>query len=447
VAYSKGMAPGLPARVAIVCAVFVTAGSARSALAQPPPATPADRPPVTSPTATPPTAAPPGPQPTIAQAGLRRRVAVIDLSTDAGAELLANELYQVLLNHPDLQPLNTPDLVKALKGPFVEEDNRRLQIATARREREAADDFFVNQLDYRSSEQAAERGMQALHAVPFTSDVLGLYAELAFAWGQAALKQRKPNDASLAFGLSYRLDPGKRPDPARYEPDIVDAYQLAVTKIPVVTKLEVKGSGTVWIDGVDRGPPGTFDVAQGLHVVQLSGPERDTRGRRIELPQTSMIEIDPAPISDDRKVSRARFEVAQTRDSAARAGAVKKLAQLLGVHDAVLIEKTDADKLRVQTWRESEGFSKWIEHDKEPAGDLLAPLAPPREAEPPKPPKGDGGTKLPPLPEKTPFYRKGWFYGSVAAVIVVGAVYGYIKATEPGTVDIGDGDIKPAEEP
>ena len=94
------------------------------------------------------------------------------------------------------------------------------------------------------------------------------YPELAFDIGQSYLRQRRPNDASLVFGLSNRLDPAKRPDPARYEPDIVEAYQLAVTKLPVPAKLDVKGAGTVWIDGVDRGPPGTFDVILSSFTVE-----------------------------------------------------------------------------------------------------------------------------------------------------------------------------------
>lgn len=436
-AYSKGMAPGLPARVAIVCAVVVTAAVSH---AQPPPIVPPDRPPVTSPTAPAPTATP-GPQPTTAQASDRRFVAVIDLSTDKGAEELADALYNVLVNHPDLRPLVSPNLVKALKGPFLDEETS--YIDTAKAAKKEADELLVL-LDWRSAEVAADRGMTALLNVRPTSDVLGLYAELAFASGFAALRQRKPNDASLAFGLSYRLDPAKRPDPGRYEPDIVDAYQLAVTKIPVQAKLEVKGAGTVWIDGIDRGGPGVHDVAQGLHLVQLSGFDRDTRGRQINVPQTSALELEAAPVSNERKIERARLELAQTRDDAARAGAVKKLAQLLGVGDAVLIEKGEGGKLRVQTWRDrAPGFSNWVVHDNEPAGDLLVPLAPPRKVVAIPPEERD--TKLPPLPEKTPFYRTRWFYGSVAVALVVGAVYGYVRLTEPGMIGV-NGDIKPEGE-
>lgn len=412
-AYSKGMATGLPARVVIVCAAFfVVAGSA---LAQVP---------------LPPKVAPGAPPPTAPATG-RRQVAVIDLSTDPAAEVLANELYNALVNHIDLRPLANPNLVKALKGPFADEEREAL--AEARLARQAADDGLV-QLDYRAAEVAAERGMLALHNVRPTSDVLGLYAELAFAAGQAALRQRKPNEASLAFGLSYRLDSAKRPDPARYEPDIVEAYQLAVTKIPVPAKLEVKGSGTVWIDGIDRGPPGVFDISHGRHLVQLSGPERETRGRQVTSPADQAVEIEAAPASEERKVERLRIELAQARDAAARAGVVKKLAALLGVGDAVLIEKGDGGSLRVQTWRNREpGFSGWVTHEQQTPGDLLIPLAPPRKIEPPKP---EEVIPIQPPIVETPLYRKRWFQGAVALGVIAAVVGIYVAATGERMLEI-----------
>jgi hypothetical protein len=431
------MASGLSARVVFVCAVLVTASPA---LAQVPTQVPADRPPVSSPTARPPAAAPPTGQPTIAQASGKRQVAVIDLSTDPAAEKLANELYNALVDHVDLRPLTNPNFVRSLKGPFADEE--RLYLETARQAKRQAGDFLAN-LEWGSAENVAERGFEALHNVRPLPDVLGLYAELAFDAGLAALRQRNPNRASQLFGLSNRLDPGKRPNPTRYQPEIVDAYQYAVTRIPVTTKLEVKGSGTVWIDGIDRGAPGAFDVSEGLHLVQLSGPDRETRGRQVGVPQATAVEIEPAPASDERKVERLRIELAQTRDAAARAGAVKRLAQLLGVGDAVLIEKSETGALRVQTWRDREpGFSKVVDHGSEPAGDLLVPLAPPRKVVPARPEEID---PLPPVVIEAPFYRKNWFYGSVALGVVAAGIAIFVAVTSD-RMQAFDFDVKPEGE-
>jgi hypothetical protein len=440
VAYSKGMATGLPARVVILCAVVATAMG--SALAQVPPTLPADRPPVTSPTAAPPNAAP-GAQPGIAQATGRREVAVIDLSGGDEEQKLADALYNALVNHIDLRPLTNPNLVGALRGTLVDEEQRYIE--EARQAKKATDDA-LGQLDHKDAELAANRGLEALHNVRPTSDVLGLYAELAFAAGQAALKQRKPNDASLAFGLSYRLDPAKRPDPARYEPDIIEAYQLAVTKLPVPAKLEVKGTGTVWIDGVDRGPPGVLEVNQGRHLVQLVGPERETRGKQVTSPVDTVVEIDAAPATVERKVERMRLELARARDAAARAGAVKKLAQLLGVGDAVLIEKDATGVIRVQTWRDREpGFSAWVEHRQESPVDLLFPLAPPRQIEPPKGRDPEVRPFTPPIVD-TPLLRKRWFQGAVVLGVLAAAVGIYAWASDTGTIDWQMGDVKPEGE-
>ncbi len=366
---------------------------------------------------------------------------MIDLSGGADEQKLADELYNALVNHIDLRPLTNPNLVGALRGTLVDEEKR--YIDEAKQARKETDDA-LGLLDFRNAEIAATRGLEALHNVQPTSDVLGLYAELAFATGHAALRQRKPNDASLAFGLSYRLDSSKRPDPARYEPDIVEAYQLATTKLPVPAKLEVKGTGTVWIDGVDRGPPGVFDVGAGRHLVQLVGPDRETRGKQVTTPAEALVEIETAPATVERKVERMRLELARARDAAARAGAVKKLAQLLGVGDAVLIEKDANGVIRVQTWRDrDQGFSAWVVRGQEAPVELLFPLAPPRKVEPPKPPEV---VPFNPPVVDTPLIRKRWFQGAVVIGVLAAAVSIYAWASDAGTIDWGMGDVKPEGE-
>lgn len=424
------MATGLPARVVLVCAVLWTV-TAAIASAQVPPVPPTDRPPVTSPTATPPNVAPTA-QPTIASE--RRRVAVIDLA-DGAAEELTNQLYQVLQNHPALLNLRDLNVERALKGRFVDEDAQPLEAAKAAKAE--ADNALVNQ-EYPTAESAAKRGMAELANVKPLPDVLGLYAELAFDAGQAAMRTRRPNDASLWFGLSSRLDSGKKPDPARYEPDIVDAYNQAIGRTPVTAKLEVKGSGTVWIDGIDRGAPGTFDVSHGFHVVQLAGPERETRGKQVSVQGDSATEIEAAPLTLERKVQRLRVELAQTRDAAARAGALKKLARLLEIGDAVLIEKTETGSLRVQTWRDRDGFSKLVEPKPEAPGDLLHPLAPPRVVEEPGPKEE---TPIIPVVPEIKWYRKRWVQvvGAVGLVVAAGVIYGL--ATQDRMI-VWDGDLK-----
>ena len=403
VAYSKGMAPGLVARVAFVCAVIAIAPPSHAA---------------------------------------RRPVAVIDLTESDPARVLATELYKALLNHAQLVPLGSFAFIEALQGAFEDENGRHL--AAARRAKQEADEKLA-ELDDVNAARAAAAGMQELAFVQPTSEMLGLYAELAFAYGQAQVGLRKPNEASLAFQLAHRLDPARRPDPTRFQPNIVQAYQAAATKAPIPAKLEVKGEGRVWIDGIDLGPAGkVLDTVEGMHLVQLTGPERETRGEQVSVPLATPLTIAPAPATEELLVRRARIALARARDSSVRASAMKKLAQLLGVGDAVLIAKDRDDRLVVQTWRNNEqGFSAPKVHRDEKPIDLLAPLAPLSELPDTGPPPIQ---EPPPILVEKRWYQKNWVRASIAGGVVAGIVGAILYARRDQTLgvdmDISRDDVK-----
>src|SRR5690606_9722206 len=150
------------------------------------------------------------------------------------------------------------EFIAALQGQFADEDASHL--TEARRRVQEAEEYLA-QLDDQNAARSARIGMEALALVRPTPEMLGLYADLAFAYGQAQLGLRKPNDASLAFQLAHRLDPARRPDPTRYQPNVVQAYLAAANKQGIAAKLEIKGSGRVWIDGIEQGPAGkTYDT-------------------------------------------------------------------------------------------------------------------------------------------------------------------------------------------
>jgi hypothetical protein len=376
------MAPGLPARTAVVCALFLGVGAARAE---------------------------------------RRPVAVVDLAAIAPTCQLADALNSnALFHHIDLRPLPNAAFAAALIGPFEDEDRPYLI-----RAREAHTDAqaAIDQLEYDRAVRDAARGMRELANVRPTPDMLGLYAELAFTSGFAELRLRRPNDASGSFQLAFRLDPGRQPDPARYEPDVIEAYRAAAAKPAIPARLVIAGAGRAWIDGVEAGPaPGIFAVSEGLHLVQLSGADRETRGEQVRVPDRAEIEIAPAPATEDLKVRRARLALARAPDATARAGAMKRLAELLGVGDAVLLWQDAPGPVRIQTWRDREpGFSAMVERTEEKPIDLLAPLAPPRKDDPPRvvrPP-----VELPPLIE-TPWHERTW----VRATAVTGVVAAIVTA-------------------
>jgi hypothetical protein len=357
----------------------------------------------------------------LASAGMadaaRRPVAVIDLTESTPASALASDLHKALTNHPDLQPLDNPVFSAALQGSFGDED--AVHLASARRYKELAEDALA-QVDDEGARRNARAGLEELEYVEPGKEMLGLLVDLAFAYGQAHVGLRNPNDASRAFQLAHRIDPRRSPDPTRYQPNIIAAYKAAADKQTIAAKLVVRGTGRVWIDGVEQGPAGQqYETTEGLHLVQLIGPDRETRGQHVIVPSSMPLSIADAPASDALKIRRARIALARSRDPAERASMMKKLAALLGVGDAVLIAQ-DGKRLTVQTWRNKEpGFSALIIHRDEDANDLLRPIAPPSQKIEKKP---EPLPKLPPLVDERRWYQKNWVRASIAGGVIVGVV-------------------------
>jgi hypothetical protein len=347
----------------------------------------------------------------------RRQVAVVSLSPDSDASQLTKLLNDTLIDHPDLRPID-PVLSTALQGPFEDEDAENLRRARQARA-EADTNLSLAQPDFRGAANSVKRGVEALAMVSPSPDMQAIYADLMFDLGQAQLGQGKQLDAMRSFALVRRLDPNRKPDPARYLSEITDAYD-ATAKPVSKSPLTVKGSGTVWIDGKAIGEaPQTQSVDDGLHFIQLTGADREPRGEQVLVPQISEIEIAPALATEELKIKRARLELARAKDAVTRASAVKRLAALLHVGDAVIVWKSSNGDVLVQTWRDREpGFAAVREHNTEKPIDLLTPLAPPR---PQVPTNVVEPIKVPLVVEK-PWYERRWVQASavtgVLAVIV-----------------------------
>ena len=380
VPYSKQMPPGLPARLAVVCALMLGAAIAHAE---------------------------------------RRPVAVIDLAADAKTETLANELYRQLLTHPDLQPLAEPQIASELIGEFRDDDARRL--ASAQSAKRTAENELAR-FEFKIAEQFATNGLTDLEQVTPSTNALVLYAQLAFVRGQAQLGiPEKSAEARTAFALAHRLDPSFVPDPARYLPDVVRAFEAAKRAWAGKGKLAIAGSGRLWIDGKDRGvAPAEVEVDAGPHVVWLTGAERETTARAVIVPagKKEKLEIPDAPADLRLKVRRARAQLRYAPDAAARSAAMRTLAELVGVRDAVLLTIANG-KVIVQTWNagtrdQTPGFSALREFKNAKPIDLLAPLAPPR-----KPVDVD---PTPPIGKKPTVERRWYERRSVQAGAIVGAV-------------------------
>ena len=248
-----------------------------------------------------------------------------------------------------------------------------------------------------------------------------------------------------ALSLAHRLDPGRQLDPARYPPDVVAAWKRAVDSKPELVTLEVKGTGRVWIDFVERGPaPGVFkDLEVGDHVITVTGFDRKTWGKPQSLTASTMIQVSEQPADGHQKVARARLALSRAQasgDDVTRAGAMKQLAALLGVGDAVMISKRPDGAIQWETWRDrAPGFSPPKQFTNQKPEEMLEGLAgprrlPPRRLEPPP------FTKPPIVVEKA-WYEQRWVQAAAAGTVLAVIVGGILIANRTQWMNFG-GDIK-----
>ena len=362
----------------------------------------------------------------------KRPVAVVDLANEPATRALADELKAALEVHPDLRtlPSSTDDaaLVDKLDDPDVDRINRALA-------QKAKAEAQIVALDWKAAITDARDGQSELLFVT-PSRAIPAYAELAYVLGVALQNDLRPAEARIAFAHAYRLNPSWMPDPKRVPPDIVEAYAEATAAPVLQGTIEVTGTGNVWIDGTEVGlAPGTFPASEGEHVVWRTGIDRETHGLRVAVASgaSSLAAVLDKEAERRVKVQRARQLLARAPDPSARSAAIKRLTELVGVKDAVLLSMSGG-KVIVQTWHDGlddllKGFSALRERDTAKGEELLVPLAPP----PKKIEKPDIGPIKIPIVEKTFFERRPVQLGFAAgiAVIIVGAI---LYATrDPGT--------------
>jgi len=437
------MTTGLPARVAI-CAVL-TAQLARPVRADvPPPVKPAAAPVSKLPT------------PQEAVTPERRQVAVIDLSEDEKVRKLSGDLYVAINASDTMMVPNKRGFDMYLTGSLSDEEQNNVESAKTTRASALA---YLDDADSEAAEAAAKNGQGLLAQVTPSPEVQGLYAELSFLAGLAELDQGKAQDANLALALAHRLDPARQLSDARYPPNTILAYKRAIESKPQLVKIDVavdpatkdpalQKDVRVWIDFVDRGPLGSFDgVEVGDHVISLVGPAIRTIGTAKRISGPTTVPFKPVAASPELEVKRARLALARAQlnhDDGARQAAMKQLAALLGVEDAVLISKAADGTLQWETWREhGAGFSAAHAYTDQKPDDILEGLGPLHR---PKPPSFVPATPLDKLPitVDTPWYRERWIQASVGAGVVAVIVGSVLLATRTRQLDITT-DVKNAD--
>jgi hypothetical protein len=421
------MTTGLPARVAI-CAVLA-AQLARPVRADvPAPAA------VTAPAA--PVAGPAAP-PDDGATPERRQVAVIDLSEDENVRGLSGKLYETINASDTMMVPNKRGFDTYLTGSLFDEDAQGIAYAMSARTTAQTD---LDETDAAGAATAAKTGQEYLAKVVPTTEVQALYADLSFLAGLAALDQGKAQEANLALALTHRLDPGRQLDAARFPPDIIAAYKRAIESKPALVKIDVgvdpafdpRHESRVWIDFVDRGPVGSFDgLEMGYHVVTVVGSTLVTDGAPEKVSGPITVTLKPAEASPETQVSRARLALSRAQlahDDAARAGAMKQLAALLGVGDAVMISKRPDGTLQWETWRDrAPGFSAPQAYTTQKPDDILEGLGPLHRPRPRF--TGQGPFQRTPIVVEKAWYQERWVQASAAATVVAAIVGGILLAT------------------
>ena len=372
----------------------------------------------------------------------REPVAVIELGNFESNRKLAIDIAGALNNSQVLKPLDDLNDAEALRAAHADEDQPFLDDAFL--VRTSAESAVVN-YKFPEAAIAADRGLTSLHRATPTPQTLRLSAELAFLFGAARLGERKPDVAAAWFRFAHALDASFLPDPIRYLPEIVQAFEMSSRSTPGGKGwIEVSGPGRVFLDGKEIGTsPQTFpDITPGIHVVQLVGEGRDTDGKRVEVvngKKADPLSFEAGTIDRNKQIKRARRALKLAPDSSARAAAMQHLARLVGVRDAVLLSESNG-KTIIQTWRDqAPGFSslrELKEEDRGKPGEILTPFLPPTRVEPvrPDPPCPPGTNR--PAPRAAcvstavvdprswyhkPSYRIGG--GVVGAVIIGVAIY------------------------
>jgi hypothetical protein len=353
------------------------------------------------------------------RSGPPRAVAVIDATAAATSDPevtgLATRIEAQLDREEDLVPVG-PDRRPALVGAVA--DERSSALSEARSALARARDALAR-FDREEAIKEAECGMRRAIEIAPGAETTRLVADLAFLRGVAQFDQGKAPEAAESFALVHRLDAGRKLDPIKYVPELIEVFdKAAVAGAQTSLDIDAPAGASAWLDGVEVGPaPITVQVAVGDHVVTVTGDRLVTRGQLVTaISGGTTVRLDAAEASGTIKIHRLRRRLAAAATDDERAAAVRAVVRQVGAQDAIVVGRSNGSLV---TWIYSGRTGAIVEP--QPAADVEAvdvikPLRPLRPAQLP----GDGITK--PLPPPVPWYRKRWVQASIGGTIVASVI-------------------------
>lgn len=216
------------------------------------------------------------------------RIAVVNAAHDqeAGARL-ATRLRAGLALEPTVTPIPAGDLARALEDALEPPESAAADLDAAGTRLALAQEALA-QFDYPGTlAYLAEAEALLLSTWP-SGRVYDMLADVALERGRVYLRQGQRAQAVRSFLLVHRLAPGRRLDPQRYPPEIIEAHEEAMAHhagLPPSVVLEVTGlldGAAVYVDGRPAGStPLTIAVTPGVHYVSGTFAGRALGGEEV----------------------------------------------------------------------------------------------------------------------------------------------------------------------
>jgi len=369
-----------------------------------------------------------------------RRVAVLNAAQDGAAgAAAARDLRDRMAGEPQLSPLPSGDLSRALEGELPAGSPADRAISEARTHQETAAAAMAR-FDHPQSRRALSRAEVALLSQPPAPAITALLAEVSFETGLVHLREQNRGLALDSFRLVHRLQPDSPPlDPARFPPDVVKAFDAARKPPAGTAHLQVSSTFDrvdLYLDGERVGAtPLAKDIPAGPHVLVASAPGYVARGSHIDAAPDDRIaiELDLPRLSRAERALAERMTVLDRHgpDRRALRRAAYNVSVIAGVDAVLVVTGGDSASLTAAVYQRAGDRLSFARPVDRTIGELLGLVVPA-----PPPARSDLllglGSGEPPA-----WYQRPWGILSIggAVVLTVVGVVALTSLSQPSPLD------------